>query len=493
MPSAAATHRFGPFRYDARTGELSRDEGTIRLSPRLAAVLEVLLDHPGELVERETLRERIWPHTFVDFEHGLTAAINELRAALADSAHRPTYIETMPRRGYRWLAPVERIERVPGGKVFHTPSMARRRAVLAIASVVAVVALMLAAVLPQVSSRRTAGAGAVEARRLAARGEIELSGRSADEVRSSITDLRRTIALDPGYAPAYAALASAYTTAVRFGHLSPREAHPAASEAARAAVGLRSDLAAAHVALGDVLFFLEWDPDAAEAEMQRARELAPEDPVVLGAYARFLQKTCRFEEAIAVCRRLLDRDPRQGTLRLATAYLEARRFDEAIAVLSPEVEGTPAVSSASLALAAAQAARGDCVEALALADRGRPLLEVEPEDGVAAVMRGWVLARCGRETDARAVVRAYQESGARGWADPITIAAVFAALGDTEEAIRLVERGVEERSPTAMSLELDFMLDPVRHDPRFAAAVDRVRDGHPPRRCGVPPPDPRRP
>jgi DNA-binding winged helix-turn-helix (wHTH) protein/tetratricopeptide (TPR) repeat protein len=491
LPNAttAATHRFGAFLYDARTGELSRDGRTIRLSPRLAAVLVALLDHPGELVEHETLRQRIWPQdTFVDFEHGLAAAVHELRGALGDSAHQPTYIETLFRRGYRWLTPVERVGPATERPVVAFWATATKRPARVVASVAAVVALALAATLLQVSSGKAKDAALAEARRLTARAQSVLWGLTADDSRATIADLRRAIALDPGYAPAYATLARASTNAALKGYLPPRDAYPLANEAAHAAVGLQRGLAAAHVALGEVLFFFEWDPDAAEAELRRARQQAPDDPDVLRAHARFLRKTCRFDEAIAVRRSLLAHDPQLpgASVALAGVYLEAHRFDEAIAVLRPVVASTPAVSSAVPALAAAHAARGDCGDALALADRGRPLLEVEPEDQVVTALLGWVFARCGRREDARATVAAYQAAGSRAWVDPITLASLFAALGDTEEAIRLVERGVEERSPTALSLEFDFMLDPVRRDPRFAAAVDRVWGRHPRRDCGVP-------
>src|SRR2546426_10853413 len=72
-------------------------------------ILSVLLERPGELVTREELRQRLWPaDTFVDFEHGLNAAIKRLRDALGDSAETPRFVETVPRRGYRFVAPVDR-------------------------------------------------------------------------------------------------------------------------------------------------------------------------------------------------------------------------------------------------------------------------------------------------------------------------------------------------------------------------------------------------
>ncbi len=99
--------RFGAFQLDLRTGELRKAGVRISLPEQPFQVLEALLDRPGDLVTREELRQRLWPaETFVDFEHGLNAAVRRLRDALGDSADAPRFVETLPRRGYRFIAPV---------------------------------------------------------------------------------------------------------------------------------------------------------------------------------------------------------------------------------------------------------------------------------------------------------------------------------------------------------------------------------------------------
>jgi len=100
---------FGPFAADVRTQELWKEGAKVKLVGQPFTVLEMLLARPGDLITRDELRARLWPgETFVDFDHGLNAAVNRLREALGDSATNPTYIETLPRRGYRFLAKVER-------------------------------------------------------------------------------------------------------------------------------------------------------------------------------------------------------------------------------------------------------------------------------------------------------------------------------------------------------------------------------------------------
>src|SRR4029077_10848216 len=99
--------RFGPFEVEFRAGELLKNGRRIRLQDQPLQVLAMLLEKPGEVVTREEVRKRLWlEDTFVDFDHGLNNAINRLREALNDSADAPRFIETLPRRGYRFIAEV---------------------------------------------------------------------------------------------------------------------------------------------------------------------------------------------------------------------------------------------------------------------------------------------------------------------------------------------------------------------------------------------------
>ena len=110
--------RFGPFEADLRTRELWRHGIRIKLGGQPYQILIALLEKPGELVSREELRKRIWADdTFVDFSHGLNAAVNKLREALCDSPDAPRYIETLPRRGYRFTAKVEEVSEVSSAAV----------------------------------------------------------------------------------------------------------------------------------------------------------------------------------------------------------------------------------------------------------------------------------------------------------------------------------------------------------------------------------------
>jgi Tol biopolymer transport system component/DNA-binding winged helix-turn-helix (wHTH) protein len=124
--------RFGAFELDPEGAELRKHGLRVKLQDQPLKILIALLERPGEIVTREDLRERLWgANTFVDYEHGLSAAVNRLREALADSPENPRFVETMARRGYRFIAPVDDTSRAVSGA--GEPPKRRSRAVLGIA------------------------------------------------------------------------------------------------------------------------------------------------------------------------------------------------------------------------------------------------------------------------------------------------------------------------------------------------------------------------
>jgi DNA-binding winged helix-turn-helix (wHTH) protein len=118
-PDGSAHHhrvRFGPYKADFHTQEFWKGGTRLKLARQPFEILEMLVSHPGELVSREDLQRRLWPEGhFVDASHGLNAAVNKLRETLNDSADQPRYIETLPRRGYRFIGYVE--DAIPSARV----------------------------------------------------------------------------------------------------------------------------------------------------------------------------------------------------------------------------------------------------------------------------------------------------------------------------------------------------------------------------------------
>jgi len=99
--------RLGTFEVDLRAGELRKAGVKLKLTGQPFQVLAIQLENPGQVVAREELQKRLWRDTFVDFDHNLNAAINKIREVLGDSAESPRFVETLPRRGYRFIAPTE--------------------------------------------------------------------------------------------------------------------------------------------------------------------------------------------------------------------------------------------------------------------------------------------------------------------------------------------------------------------------------------------------
>lgn len=123
--------RLGPFELDLRSAELHQNGLIVRLPEQPFQILLLLVEHPGEVVTREQLRDRLWQSdTFVDFDHGLNTAMKRLRHALGDSAENPRYIETLPRHGYRLIVPVEK----PGPPAIATPPLSIRKFLVPLAA-----------------------------------------------------------------------------------------------------------------------------------------------------------------------------------------------------------------------------------------------------------------------------------------------------------------------------------------------------------------------
>jgi cholera toxin transcriptional activator len=114
---AAKRYRFGAFEADAGTGELRRQGVRVRIHAQPFQVLLMLVERQGEVVTREEISRELWPEgTFVDYEHGVNSAVNRVREALGDKASSPRFVETLARRGYRFVAPVERIGEAGAGE-----------------------------------------------------------------------------------------------------------------------------------------------------------------------------------------------------------------------------------------------------------------------------------------------------------------------------------------------------------------------------------------
>ena len=210
LPRSRRIVRFGEFEIDPAARELRRSGRRVPLQIQPFAVLEILVEHAGEVVSREHLRATIWPSTvYVDFDHGLNNAITRLRRALDDSADSPRFLETLPRVGYRFIHPIEK-EQTP--TVAMSSVSPRRRAAPRIVLAAAILAggLGLAAVWWLGRPAATGDAATwmttnAEARDAYSRGMELFEQRRKESMELSIAYLSRATQIDPSFAAAYAA------------------------------------------------------------------------------------------------------------------------------------------------------------------------------------------------------------------------------------------------------------------------------------------------
>ena len=124
----AASHivqviRFATFEVDLRSGEVRKSGVRLKLSDQPFQVLAILLEQPGQVVTREDLQKRLWPDTFVDVDHNLNAAINKIREVLGDASENPKFVETLPRKGYRFIGALNGASQTArGGKTYRLES-----------------------------------------------------------------------------------------------------------------------------------------------------------------------------------------------------------------------------------------------------------------------------------------------------------------------------------------------------------------------------------
>ncbi len=617
--------RFGAFELDLQSGELRRSGVLVHLQQQPARVLILIAGRSGELVTREEIQKEVWGATFVDFEQGLNFCVKQIRAALGDQAATPRYLETLPRRGYRFLAPVQRIPDSPGspsdGPIAAPPVASRQgrsAGAWAAAGAGGLVILLAAFVLlrpvraPEPPSRamlavlpfenlspdpsheffsdglteemitqlarlqperlgviaRTSAnvykkaakpvdeigrelgvdyviegsvrregdrlkvtaqlirvkdqthlwaesyerrladslaiqddlarriVGALQQRLLTptpavpSRGgapspgayDAYLKGRyrlavrrppstGSPALRESVAAFEEAVRLDPGYAAAWAGLASAFVALVDEDARSPEEGFPPARSAARKALGLDEGLAEAHVALATIALYYDWDWNAAGQHFARALAVDPGRATSHHAFAGFLSAQGRHEEAIAAMETARRLDPLSAAVNgdVGWYFYMARRYDEAIACYRRTLDLEPRLRWVQAFLVDAYARAGRWSEARqealrAMRDGGAPADDLE------RVSRG----------GAREGVREFWKLAARRGEtsnppDAEFIALRYAQLEDEERALDWLTRAVDTRARWVVALlSTDPWLDPLRSDQRFLALRRKV-------------------
>jgi len=272
--------RFGAFEADLRAGELRRNGVRIRLQDLPFRALTLLLSRPGEVITREEFRQALWPpNIFVDFEQGISSAVMRLRDALRDSADNPIFIETIERRGYRWIGPIQRVDPVASesqekespekqATAGATPLPSKPSPWRKLVYVIPVLAILFAAWIFRPGFRDTKASAKSnpapartphqpanrEAEDFYLTGRFYWNKRTPESLNQVLEAFTQAIAHDPNYSDAYVGLADCYNLLREFSAMSGNEAYFKAFAAAKKAVELDPQSSEAHASLAFATF-----------------------------------------------------------------------------------------------------------------------------------------------------------------------------------------------------------------------------------------------
>ena len=312
--------------------------------------------------------------------------------------------------------------------------------------------------------------------------ELYLKGRyywnkrqTASDIKASISYFNQAIATDTSYAMAYSGLADAYSVLSTYGG-SSAENYPKSNAAARRALELDSSLAHPHAILAANKFEYDWDFAGGEAEYKKAFALDPNDATAQRWYAQDLSwMGGRDKEAIAAASRAVELDPLSPNtlVTLGAVYISARRYDDAVANCRKLAGASPTFAGARLCLAHAYWAKGRYQKALdEFIAYGQLCGDQNERDFVSAMEQGYRAA--GWKAALRKSLETRLARRKDGYSSPYELAVLYASLGGIEEAFKWLDTAYQERDLGLLSLHTDFLLDPLRSDPRLSKLASKV-------------------
>jgi serine/threonine protein kinase/tetratricopeptide (TPR) repeat protein len=290
------------------------------------------------------------------------------------------------------------------------------------------------------------------------------SGFTQGSMESAIGHFQQALALDPGYAPAYAGLADCYYMVSNM-YFRPTEVMPKAKAAALKALEIDDTLGEAYATLALVRSVYDFDRGEAEKGFRRAIELKPSDAEAHLWYALHLTGMGRFDEALAEMKRSRALDPVSPAIGVYVVWplYFARRYDEAIGQLRPIVEMNPDYVHAHALLALCYEQKGQLSDAIAEMEKAWAL-DKEPES---LAQLGHMYAMAGSRKDAMNVIALLKELARKRYVSVYEFAVLYAGLGQRDEAFRWLEKVGEDRSEFFALVNVDPRLDVLHSDPRF--------------------------
>jgi len=490
--------RFGVFEADLRAGELRKNGVRIKIQDLPFRALKLLLSRPNEVVTREEFRQELWPQgVFVDFDRGISSAIKRLRDAVGDSADNPIFIETIERRGYRWIAPTHlpQADSVAKPKenekvlaeVVPSPKFSPWRGLIFVLPVLA----LLFAVWTFRPGYRYAKAGvksgaASSANRLhhAANREAEdyyLKGRfywnkrTPESLNQALDSFTQAIVHDPNYSDAYVGLADCYNLLREYTVMPASEAYPRALAAAKKAIELDDRSSEAHASLAFVSFYGMWDAGTADEEFRRAIDLDPNNAKAHHWYATYLQSVGRFDESLNEIGRAQALDPNSSSILADKGRLLwiAGRHDDALRLLRQLEQADPDSLSPHTYLRFAYIEMGEYAgyllemkkEGLLLHDAALPAIEEAAEKGFSAHGATGMLA---------AQLEQEKKAYSQGKLSPYWLAETYSRLGNQQEALKYLEACYARHAEETVNITVDPAFNDLHAVPAFQQLLAKV-------------------
>ena len=474
-------YEFGGFALDAGHRLLRRANGEpIGLTAKVFDTLLHLVEHRGETLDKDALLRAIWPDLVVE-ENNLTQNISTLRQVLGEARGENRFIVTVPRKGYRFVAEVVERDAQAGTTAAATgraagSSKPRRTLwtvlVLCAAVLVAGIVWWRARSGP-VSPPPTAVIGGTRdeaAKLLYNQGLYALSRSSEPSLQLAIDYFEKAIARDPRFALAHADMAEAYVTLGIWGLRAPADTFPRARDSLVKALRVEPRLASAHATSGQIKMQYDRDWEGAEADLKWAIEL---DPALSQAHLTLgvlFSMRGELERGLAEIRRAQELEPllTLSKTRTGAMYYFAHRYAEAEQQLeeSLALDDNFSIAHRSLGRVYLHTGRYD----LALNEFAKSPA-ISP-GSYADVADAYALS--GRRAEAEAeLARILKLSGER-YVSGVDIAAIYAALGDADNAVQWLDKALDRRASTLGFVAQNPIFDSLHDDPRFVAIVERI-------------------
>ena len=419
MKLPGRNYYFRNFRLDTTEQLLFCADKPVHLTLKAFAVLRMLVEDAGHIVEKEELMRHVWPDAIVE-DDNLTQAVCQLRRTLGDNCDRHEYIETVSRRGYRFDLAVT---------TEHSGNIAdAQRADAGLTG-----GFSVADEAPQYG----------EAHRLYLRGIWYWAKYTVDGLNTGIDYFNRAIKADPEYPLPYVGLGNCYYRLANI-HLPPDQAISKAKAVALRAIEIDDTRAEGHALLGLIKTFYDRDWEAAEKEFKRAIELDPHSAVAHKRYGWALGLLGRFDEGITEIKQAIEFKPKLAELRTALGIILhlARRYDEAIAQADMALDSEPEFFPARVVLGRA------LVQQVRLAEAIKHLEKAVRLENVPWVLGylGYAYGLSGRQREALSVLSQLEKQSEKTYVSPHALVLIHTGLNRKQRARELLVKTSEERN-----------------------------------------------